>query len=80
MVLHHQEKWDGSGYPCGLKEYDIPLSARIMKPVDTLDAMTNYRPYREVHSIQHALSEMVWEVGKSFDPKIFSVFLKFMKE
>lgn len=81
LVLHHQEKWDGSGYPRGLREYDIPFIARLFKPIDVLDAMTNDRPYRQVFSIKHALDEMVREVGTSFDPKIFSVFLKFvMKE
>jgi HD-GYP domain-containing protein (c-di-GMP phosphodiesterase class II) len=79
-ILSHQEKWDGSGYPKGLKEYDIPLMARILKPFDALDSMTNDRSYRQVFSVKHAIEEMVKEVGTAFDPKIFSVFLKFMKE
>jgi len=79
-ILAHQEKWDGSGYPKGLREYDIPLMARILKPFDTLDAMTNERSYRQVFSVKHALEEMVKEVGVSFDPKIYAAFLKFIKE
>jgi HD-GYP domain-containing protein (c-di-GMP phosphodiesterase class II) len=79
-VLHHHEKWDGTGYPEGLKEYDIPLMSRIMTMFDTLDAMTNERDYRQVFSVKHALEEMVKEVGISFDPKLFAVFLKFIKE
>ena len=78
LVLNHQEKWDGSGYPKGLREYDIPFIARMFKPIDVIDAMTNDRSYRQVFSVKHALDEMTKEVGISFDPNIFAVFLKFV--
>jgi HD-GYP domain-containing protein (c-di-GMP phosphodiesterase class II) len=77
-VLCHQERWDGTGYPLGLNGLDIPLSARILKIVDTLDAMTNDRPYRQVYSVSHALIEMGKDNG--LDPSLFKHFLEMMKE
>lgn len=69
-ILHHHEKWDGSGYPDGLSGEGIPLPARIIGAVDALDAMTTPRPYRDPVSFDEALEEMRRCSGTQFDPKI----------
>ena len=75
IVLCHQERWDGKGYPNGLGNTDIPLGARIFAVVDTLDAMTSDRPYRKAMSFEVALAE-IWECsGTQFDPQVVDAFL-----
>ena len=75
-IVHcHQERWDGSGYPHGLKREDIPLGARIFATVDTFDAMTSDRPYRAALSIEAARDEIRRFSGIQFDPKVADVFL-----
>ncbi|MEA5077946.1 MAG: PAS domain S-box protein [Anaerolineaceae bacterium] len=71
----HHEKWDGSGYPRGLKGEGIPLAARIFSVVDTWDALTHDRPYRKALSAAEAINEMKSQSGKSFDPVILDTFL-----
>lgn len=73
---YHHEKWDGSGYPHGLKGEEIPLSARIFAVVDVWDALTNERPYREVWSGEKALEYVRENSGTHFDPQIVEVFLR----
>jgi len=80
IVKFHHERWDSTGYPDGIKALTIPLGARILGMVDSLDAMTNDRPYRQVFSIKAALGEMDKEVGKKFDPQLYSEFRKMMEE
>lgn len=75
IVLCHQEKFDGSGYPRGLKGEDIPLGARIFSVVDTFDAMTSDRPYRAALSIEEACREIGTFAGRQFDPVVASAFL-----
>ncbi len=75
IVLCHQERWDGKGYPNGLAGSDIPLGARIFAVVDTLDAMTSDRPYRKAVSFDAALEEIRFCSGTQFDPRIVSAFL-----
>ncbi len=75
IVFCHQERWDGSGYPRGLKEDQIPLGARIFAVVDTFDAMTSDRPYRPAMSIQAAREEVDRFAGIQFDPNVARVFL-----
>jgi putative nucleotidyltransferase with HDIG domain len=70
VVLHHHERWDGSGYPCGLSGKDIPLSARIFSVCDALEAMTAARPYREALPAGVALERVRIEAGGQFDPDI----------
>ncbi len=72
----HHEKWDGSGYPRGLKGTAIPLSARIFAVVDFYDALTNDRPYRKAWSREETLALIKKESGKHFDPEVADVFLK----
>jgi HD-GYP domain-containing protein (c-di-GMP phosphodiesterase class II) len=75
IVLCHQERYDGSGYPRGLEGDSIPLGARIFAVVDTFDAMTSDRPYRAALSIDAAREEIrVWS-GRQFDPRVVEAFL-----
>ncbi len=80
IVLCHQERWDGSGYPRGLKGEEIPLGARIFAVVDTFDAMTSDRPYRPALSILTARDEVRKFSGVQFDPRTAEVFLSFDEE
>jgi HD-GYP domain-containing protein (c-di-GMP phosphodiesterase class II) len=76
IILYHHEKYDGSGYPSGLKKEQIPLGARIIACVDAFDAMVQGRPYRPSLSIDAALGELVKNRGSQFDPKIVDVFVR----
>jgi len=75
IVYAHQERYDGTGYPRGLKGDEIPLGARIFSIADTLDAITSDRPYRPAQTLSAARKEIeVWS-GRQFDPEIVKVFL-----
>ncbi len=76
IVLCHQERWDGSGYPNRLAGADIPFGARIFAVVDTMDAMTSDRPYRKALSFESAINEVRSCAGSQFDPSIAEVFLQ----
>ena len=78
-ILHHHERWDGSGYPEGLKGEDIPLLSRILSIVDAYDVMTSGRPYKEPISKEEALQEILDCAGSQFDPKLAKEFVEFMK-
>jgi putative nucleotidyltransferase with HDIG domain len=75
IVYSHQERYDGSGYPRGLRGDQIPLGARIFAIADTFDAMTSDRPYRAAQSIASGRREVERHAGKQFDPEIVKVFL-----
>ncbi|TCL76921.1 PAS domain S-box-containing protein/diguanylate cyclase (GGDEF)-like protein [Hydrogenispora ethanolica] len=77
-VLAHHERWDGAGYPLGLKEDEIPLLARIIAIVDAYDAMTHKRIYKEADHPAYALAEIRRQAGSQFDPHLTEVFLKLM--
>jgi HD-GYP domain-containing protein (c-di-GMP phosphodiesterase class II) len=70
VVHHHHERWDGGGYPDGLKGEEIPLWARIFAVVDALDAITAERPYRAARSYEQALAEIRAHAGSQFDPAV----------
>jgi len=74
-VRHHQECFDGSGYPDGLKGDDIPLIARIIAVADAFDAMTTNRPYRKKREFEEAIKELKRTSGTQFDPIVVSAFL-----
>lgn len=74
IVLHHHEKWDGSGYPEQLKGEDIPLGSRIFSAVDTVDAMTSDRPYRKALSYEVASEELKKWSGIQFDKNVVEAF------
>jgi cyclic di-GMP phosphodiesterase len=76
IVYSHQERYDGMGYPRGLKGEEIPLGARIFAIADTLDAMRSDRPYRKAQSIEAARKEIELWSGRQFDPAIVKVFLE----
>jgi diguanylate cyclase (GGDEF)-like protein/putative nucleotidyltransferase with HDIG domain len=73
IVRAHHEKWDGSGYPLGLKESEIPIGARILSAVDFMDAMASDRQYRRALPIDEVMKRLLAESGKSFDPKVVNV-------
>ena len=76
IVYSHQERFDGTGYPRGLKGEEIPLGARIFSIADTLDAITSDRPYRPAQSLKAAKAEIERWSGRQFDPEIVQVFLE----
>jgi diguanylate cyclase (GGDEF)-like protein/putative nucleotidyltransferase with HDIG domain len=73
IVRSHHEKWDGSGYPAGLKGKEIPVGARILAVVDTLDALASDRQYRKALPLDEAMQRVVEESGKAFDPEIVAL-------
>lgn len=75
-VLYHHERYDGSGYPKGLKGEEIPLLSRIISVVDSYDAMTNQRSYKETLDHDTAINELISNKGKQFDPNIVDIFIK----
>jgi PAS domain S-box-containing protein len=76
----HHERWDGTGYPRGLKGEEIPLSARIFAVVDVWDALRSDRPYRKAWSKEKTLTHIQAESGKHFDPYIVDHFIKYLDE
>jgi HD-GYP domain-containing protein (c-di-GMP phosphodiesterase class II) len=76
----HHEKWDGSGYPRGLKGEDIPFSARVFAVVDVWDALLYDRPYREAWTRQRVLNHIKEMAGTRFDPKVAQEFLRMIAE
>lgn len=76
IIKHHQERYDGTGYPDGLKGEDIPLEARIVSVVDAYHAMISDRPYRKAMPEEAALSELKSNKGTQFDPKVVEAFIK----
>jgi putative nucleotidyltransferase with HDIG domain len=76
----HHEKWDGAGYPRGLKGEAIPFSARLFSIVDVWDALCSDRPYRESWTSQQASQYIKEQSGKHFDPKVVEIFLNMIEE
>ena len=74
IVRHHHERWDGSGYPDGLGETEIPLGARVFAVADALDAMTSDRPYRRAQTWEAATAEITSGTGQQFDPSVVEAF------
>ena len=73
IVYAHHEKWDGSGYPRGIKGEEIPIGARILSAVDCLDALASYRQYRPALPLDEAMAKVAAESGTSFDPQIVEI-------
>jgi HD-GYP domain-containing protein (c-di-GMP phosphodiesterase class II) len=76
----HHEKWDGTGYPIGLRGENIPLEGRLMIIVDVYDALTSKRPYKEPFSHEKSYNIIVEESGSMFDPKLITVFQSVAKD
>ena len=79
-ILCHHERWDGNGYPQGIKGHDIPLLSRIISIVDSYDAMTNDRAYRTAMTKDDAVKEIIANSGTQFDPEIAQLFIKILSE
>ena len=75
IIKHHHERFDGKGYPDGLKGENIPLGSRIIALADSFDAMTRPRPYRKAKTEQEGLDEIFRNKGTQFDPELADVFL-----
>jgi HD-GYP domain-containing protein (c-di-GMP phosphodiesterase class II) len=76
IVYHHHERFDGQGYPDGLRREDIPLGARIVSIADAFDAMTSQRPYRVAMSQARAIRELRRGAGRQWDPRLVDAFLE----
>jgi len=80
IVVHHHERYDGKGYPSGLKGREIPVGARILAVVDAFTAMTSNRPYRKTLSREEAVQELHRNVGTQFDPEVVELFTRIVEE
>ncbi len=79
IILYHHERYDGKGYPSGLKEKQIPLGARILSIIDSFDAMYFGRPYRKKIPLETVKDELKKQKGKQFDPKVVDALLKILR-
>ncbi|HXE37767.1 MAG TPA: two-component system response regulator [Azonexus sp.] len=80
IALSHHEKWDGSGYPSGLKGEDIPLAGRIVAIADVFDALLSVRPYKPAFSPEQSLALMDTQIGRHFDPELMVSFKRALPE
>ncbi|MEA4824921.1 MAG: diguanylate cyclase [Clostridiaceae bacterium] len=80
IILHHHERYDGTGYPCHLKGEEIHYLARILAVVDSFDAMTSIRPYQTKKSFNQAMKELIRCSGTQFDPEIVRVFISAIQD
>jgi putative nucleotidyltransferase with HDIG domain len=80
LVMYHHERFDGAGYPQGIKGEEIPLLARILSVADAFDAMTSDRTYRQKLKVEEAITQFQKHSGSQFDPKIVDVLLKIVKD
>jgi len=80
LILSHHERWDGKGYPAGLKGDEIPLGARILSIVDYFDALTSDRPYHKAMSEDAALALLRQEAGKALDPAVVELFVRILPD
>ena len=79
IIMHHHERFDGSGYTSGLKKGQIPQGARIMAVADAFEAMVYGRPYRERKNVNEAIKEIKKKSGSQFDPRVVEAFLKIIR-
>jgi diguanylate cyclase (GGDEF)-like protein/putative nucleotidyltransferase with HDIG domain len=80
LILSHHERWDGKGYPQGLKGQEIPLGARILSVVDYYDALTSDRPYHKAMTPEAAMALLQQEAGRALDPQVVQMFVKMAPE
>lgn len=80
LVRHHRERWDGTGYPDGLRGEEIPLGSRIIAVVDAYNAMTDHRRYRVARGHAEAVAELQRQAGSQFDPQVVRLFLELLEE
>jgi HD-GYP domain-containing protein (c-di-GMP phosphodiesterase class II) len=75
VIACHHERWDGSGYPRGLRGTEIPVAARVFAVIDAFDAITNDQPYRDALPLSDARDELHTKAGLDFDPDVVEAFL-----
>ena len=80
LIEQHHERYDGKGYPHGLKGTDIKLGARMIAVADSFDAMVTKRPYREARSSKEAIEELKKCSGTQFDPEVVKAFLRVLEK
>lgn len=80
IALHHHERWDGTGYPNGLGEEEIPLAGRIVAVADVFDSLTHERPYKAAWTIKETLKEIESQAGSQFDPGVVEALLRVAPE
>lgn len=80
IVRAHHERWDGTGYPCGLKGKEIPLGARILSAVDCLDALSTERQYRRALPLDEAMQCVAQDAGKAYDPHVVAILQRHYKK
>jgi HD-GYP domain-containing protein (c-di-GMP phosphodiesterase class II) len=80
IIKHHHEAYNGSGYPDKLKGEDIPLGSRVIAVVDSFDAMTSDRAYREASQTEKAVSILIDEKGRQFDPEVVDIFVELLQK
>jgi diguanylate cyclase (GGDEF)-like protein/PAS domain S-box-containing protein len=80
LVLYHHERWDGKGYPAGLKKEEIPIGARVIAIADVYQALTSDRPYRKAYHKKEAVDIVKGGSGTQFDPAVVSAFMKLVKK
>jgi putative two-component system response regulator len=80
IAQHHHEKWDGSGYPNGLKGNEIPIACRIVAIADVFDALTTQRPYKKPFSLEESFAIIRDERGKHFAPDVVDTFFAIQDE
>jgi diguanylate cyclase (GGDEF)-like protein/putative nucleotidyltransferase with HDIG domain len=80
IVRSHHERWDGTGYPAGLKKEDIPIGARILAAVDGLDALASDRAYRKAIPLDEAMRRVAAQAGKAYDPRVVAILQQHYKE
>ena len=78
-ILHHHERWNGSGYPHGLRGKDIPVEGRLLAVVDVYDALTTVRPYHPALPVAEAAQYLKTQAGELFDPNLVTVFLHLLE-
>jgi putative two-component system response regulator len=79
-ILYHHEKWDGTGYPQGLREKEIPIEGRLLAIVDVYDALTTARPYHPPRSHPEVTQYLLANAGRNFDPALVPIFLRMIDE
>jgi putative two-component system response regulator len=75
IAFTHHERWDGSGYPCNVAGDSIPIEGRIVAVVDTFDALTHKRRYKDAWPVEEAVAEIERQIGHQFDPTIAEAFM-----
>jgi HD-GYP domain-containing protein (c-di-GMP phosphodiesterase class II) len=80
IVEQHHERYDGKGYPFGLKEEEVSLEAYIIAVVDSFDAMTTNRPYRDALTVDQAIEEIIKGRGSQFHPQVVDAFLQLLHD